>query len=86
MLKVDRMLACLARELALRNIVYPRQIANAKLTQAVADRELLALQEVIDALTALRAMGLAHRDGDLDSATLARGVMRNLGLEKIPLP
>lgn len=52
---IEEMLACVERELAFRARVYPRWVAQKKLTQATADEEMRRMDAVREALPALGA-------------------------------
>jgi hypothetical protein len=45
-------IACLRREIALRRAAYPRWVAQGKLTQANADREIAAMEAILADYTA----------------------------------
>ncbi len=48
-------IACVKRELNLRQSVYPRRVAGGKMTQGLADRETLVMQAVLATLEKLEA-------------------------------
>jgi hypothetical protein len=41
-------LACVTRELKLREHVYPRRVANGQMTQQLADRETRTMRAIVD--------------------------------------
>ena len=43
-------IACIERELGMRRIVYPRRIADKKMSQAKADKEIAAMEAVLATL------------------------------------
>lgn len=47
-------IACVEREIGMRARVYPRWVADHKLTQAKADHEIAAMQAVLRTLEAIR--------------------------------
>lgn len=47
-------IACVGREIALREAVYPRQVASGRMKRSTADRELAAMRAVLKRLEALR--------------------------------
>lgn len=42
--------ACVAREVALRKAAYPRWVASGRMKQAAADREIAAMEAVLETL------------------------------------
>lgn len=50
---LEQQIACVRRELALRQRVYPKWVATSRMKQAEADKELAAMQAVHDTLAAL---------------------------------
>lgn len=44
----DEKRACLARELAFRRQVYPRQVESGRMTQAEMDREIAVMAAILD--------------------------------------
>lgn len=40
--------ACIERELRMRRRVYPRRVADGKMTQAQADREIAVMEAILD--------------------------------------
>lgn len=46
-------IACVRREISMRERVYPRWVADKRMTQAHADRELAAMRAVLDTLNTL---------------------------------
>lgn len=53
-ISLDAQLACVAREIKMRERVYPRWVATDKMTAAQAERELAAMRAVLDTLSALK--------------------------------
>lgn len=47
---VAEMVACVEREIAMRGRVYPRRVADGKMTQAKADAEVRAMRAVLATL------------------------------------
>jgi hypothetical protein len=47
---VNEQIACVKREIAMRERVYPRWVAAGKMTKAKADHELAAMRAVLDTL------------------------------------
>lgn len=47
---IDDQIACVEREIALRSRVYPRWIADKRLTQVKADREMACMNAVLETL------------------------------------
>ena len=52
---VSDQVACVAREIKMRERVYPRWVAAEKMTQAKADAELAAMRAVLETLRTLDA-------------------------------
>lgn len=52
---IDDQIACVEREIRMRERVYPHWVAGRKMQQRQADRELLAMQAVLATLQGLRA-------------------------------
>jgi hypothetical protein len=52
---LDDQIACVRRELALRRNVYRRRVLDKKMSQEVADRELVHMEAVLGTLTAVLA-------------------------------
>ncbi len=50
MISLRDQIACVRREIALRERVYPRQIADGRMKQEEADRELARMKAVLDML------------------------------------
>ena len=48
--RIDELIACAARELALRRNVYGKWVANKKMTQEKADHEIQAMADILDVL------------------------------------
>jgi len=55
---IDRQIACVKRELRLRERVYARRVAEEKMTQTDADIELQAMGAVLETLERVRAVVL----------------------------
>lgn len=56
---IDEQIACVRRELAMRQRVYPKWVAGGKMKQPDADKELERMQAVHDTLSDVkRGMGL----------------------------
>jgi hypothetical protein len=51
---LDMQIACIRRELAMRQRVYPKWVSAGRMKQAEADKELAAMQAVHDTLSALK--------------------------------
>lgn len=51
---IDRQIACVRRELAMRHRVYPRRIANEQMTAMKAAEEITAMEAVLTTLERLR--------------------------------
>lgn len=51
---IEEQIVCVVREIALRRRVYPRRVADRKMTQALADKQLAAMSAVLDTLLYLR--------------------------------
>ena len=51
---IDEMIDCVDRELRLRAIVYPRRVADKRLSQAKADREVELMHAIKRTLEGLR--------------------------------
>ncbi len=52
---IDAQLACAARELRMRQNVYPKWVAAGRMKQEAADREIATMQAIIDTLNAVKA-------------------------------
>lgn len=52
-MSLDEQIACVKREIAMRERVYPRFIESGKLKQQKADREIEAMKAVLETLTVL---------------------------------
>lgn len=52
---IMQQIACVKREIAMRAKVYPRWVANEKMTQAKADAELAAMRAVLSTLETVAA-------------------------------
>lgn len=50
---LEQQIACVRRELALRQRVYPKWVSAGRMKQADADKELAAMQAVHDTLSAI---------------------------------
>jgi hypothetical protein len=70
---------CVAREIALRKAAYPGWVANRRLTQAKADREIAAMEAVLGTLKRLEWQSEACPD-DCDH-TIAEHVAFDAGVE-----
>lgn len=55
---IARQIAAVDREVAMRRRVYPRRVADGKMTQAQADTELQAMQAVADTLRQVQRWGM----------------------------
>lgn len=51
---IAEQIACVARELALRRNVYPRQVEAKRLSQSKADHEIAAMQAVLETLVTIQ--------------------------------
>ena len=54
---IDEQIACVSREIDLRVRVYPRRVADRKMSQALADKQIAAMQAVLDTLLRVRNNG-----------------------------
>lgn len=52
---IQRQIECVERELKMRLRVYPRRIAEQKMTRTFADEEIAAMQAVLETLRAVEA-------------------------------
>jgi hypothetical protein len=52
LISIDQQISCIRRELAIREVVYPKRIAAGKMKQAEADREIAAMRAVLATLYA----------------------------------
>lgn len=52
-MSLDEQIACVKREIAMRQRVYPRFIESGKLKQTKADYEIMAMKAVLETLTVL---------------------------------
>ena len=59
---IEEQIACVKREVALRERLYPRWVAMQKMTQAKADTELAAMKA---ALATLERVSVASREAEL---------------------
>lgn len=50
-------IACVRREIRMREQVYPRRVADGKMKQAIADRELETMRAVLNRLLAIKPEG-----------------------------
>lgn len=50
---LDRQIACVRREIAMRRRVYPHWVESKKMTQAKADEEIVAMEAVLETLVRL---------------------------------
>jgi hypothetical protein len=60
------MVACVAREVKLRQAVYPGQIQRGKMSAQEADREIRRMEAVLEYLKAAREARFETEDEDLD--------------------
>jgi hypothetical protein len=51
---IDEQIACVEREIALRIRVYQRRVAERRMTQALADKQIAAMSAVLDTLLDVR--------------------------------
>ena len=51
---IDRQIACVRREVAMREHVYQRRVADNKMTQAKADEEIATMRAVLATLEGVR--------------------------------
>jgi hypothetical protein len=54
---IDEQIACVEREIRLREFVYPRRVRDKRLTQAKADRELETMRAIKATLEGLKGNG-----------------------------
>lgn len=47
---LDEQIACVEREIKLRQRVYPRRVADRRMTQALADKQIALMEAVRDSL------------------------------------
>ncbi len=52
---IDDQIACVEREIRMREQVYPRWIAQRKLTQPTADKQIAGMKAVLDTLQTVKA-------------------------------
>jgi len=52
---IDEQIAAVTREIAMRRSVYPRRVADKKMSQAKADKEVAAMEAVLETLKGLCA-------------------------------
>jgi hypothetical protein len=52
---LEDQIACVAREIAMRKVVYPRRVAAGQMKQSQADLELARMNAVLETLTTTRA-------------------------------
>jgi len=52
---IDDQISCAERELKYREHVYPRRIEAKKMTQALADREMIRMRSVLETLKQVKA-------------------------------
>jgi hypothetical protein len=64
---LEAMRACAAREAAMRERVYPKQIAAGRMTPEMADEELLQMKTIAALLTYLRDKAAGVREFDFGS-------------------
>jgi hypothetical protein len=55
---IDRQIECVERELKLRHRVYANRVFTKRMTQALADREMLRMTAVLDTLKKIRERGI----------------------------
>lgn len=72
---IEDQLKCVRRELAMRQRVYPRWVAQSKMKQEAADRELAAMQAVHDTVSGANDLAKVLKDArdaiaSLDQAAL----------------
>jgi hypothetical protein len=53
----EDLVQCIRREIALREQVYPRRVADRRMSQRLADRELLLMRAVLKTLERSKAEG-----------------------------
>ena len=51
---IEQMIACVEREIGMRERVYPRWVEQKKLLQATADQELARMRAVLDLLMSIK--------------------------------
>lgn len=57
MIPLERQIKCVAREIGMRERVYPRWVAQGKMSQKVADEEIEAMRAVLASLQQLAPRG-----------------------------
>ncbi len=67
---LDDQIACVARELALRRSAYPKWVANGRMKQSEAEREVARMTAVIETLKGLRWIPAAETLPDDDLTVL----------------
>jgi hypothetical protein len=55
MITLDRQIACVRREIALRERVYPKFVSGGRMKQAAADDEIAAMKAVLETLADFQA-------------------------------
>ena len=70
MISIEEQLAAVAREIKLREAVYPRQVAAGKLKQATADTELARMRAVLETLKSLLWIPVNAFKPDADTTVL----------------
>jgi hypothetical protein len=60
-ISLERQIACVEREISMRQRVYPNWVANRKMTEAKANEEIAVMQEVLKTLQELQIMQEAVR-------------------------
>lgn len=55
MSSLDRQIACVKREIAMRASVYPKFVERKKMSQAKADEELATMRDVLSTLTEVQS-------------------------------
>lgn len=59
---IDEQIECVEREIKQRKRVYPRWVEQEKMTQALADRELSRMSDVLSTLKAVKTLVVAMRN------------------------
>lgn len=57
---IDDQIKCVAREIAMRKNVYPKWVANGRMKQEAADREIAGMEAVIETLKAVKLNDPRH--------------------------
>ena len=58
-ISIDQMIACVEREIGMRQRVYPRWVEQKKMLQATADQELARMRAVLQYLSSRKDAGVA---------------------------